>query len=63
MKAALSIHSVEANHAAYTAAIVKFKGYDTSSDPIPNAFNPAFSFNKTITTVTGLDLVTGDLQP
>ena len=63
VKAALSIHSVEANHAAYTAAIVKFKGYDTSSDPIPNAFNPAFSFNKTITTVTGLDLVTGDLQP
>ena len=49
VKAALSIHSVEANHAAYTAAIVKFKGYDTSSDPIPNAFNPAFSFNKTIT--------------
>ena len=42
---------------------MKFKGYDTSSDPIPNAFNPAFSFNKTITTVTGLDLVTGDLQP
>jgi hypothetical protein len=63
VKAALSIHSVEANHAAYTAAIVKFKGYDTSSDPIPNAFNPAFSFNKTIRTVTGLDLVTGDLQP
>jgi hypothetical protein len=63
VKAALSIHSVEANHAAYTAALVKFKGYDTNADPIPNAFNPAFSFNKTIRTVTGLDLVTGDLQP
>jgi hypothetical protein len=42
---------------------VKFKGYDTNADPIPNAFNPAFSFTKTIRTVTGLDLVTGDLQP
>ena len=53
VKAALSIHSVEANHAAYTAALVKFKGIDASADPIPNAFNPAFSFNKTIRTVTG----------
>ena len=40
-KAALSIHSVEANHAAYTAALVKFKGIDASANPIPNAFNPA----------------------
>jgi hypothetical protein len=63
VKAALAIHSVEANHAAYTAALVKFKGIDASSDPIPNAFNPAFSFSKTIKTVSSLDLVTGDLQP
>lgn len=63
VKAALSIHSVEANHAAYTAALVKFKGIDASADPIPNAFNPAFSFNKTIKTVSGLDLVEGKLQP
>jgi hypothetical protein len=63
VKAALSIHSVEANHAAYTAAIVKFKGIDASADPVPNAFNPAFSFKKTISTVSSLNLVTGDLQP
>jgi hypothetical protein len=63
VKAALSIHSVEANHAAYTAALVKFKGIDPSIDPIPNAFNPAFSFKKTIKTVSGLDVVKGDLQP
>jgi hypothetical protein len=63
VKAALAIHSVEANHAAYTAAIVKFKGIDPSANPIPNAFNPAFSFSKTIKTVSSLNLVTGDLQP
>jgi hypothetical protein len=63
VKAALSIHSVEANHAAYTAALVKFKGIDPSIDPIPNAFNPAFSFKKTIKTVSGLNVVKGDLQP
>ena len=63
VKAALSIHSVEANHAAYTAALVKLKGIDSKADPAPNAFNPAFSFSKTIKTVSGLNLVKGDLQP
>jgi hypothetical protein len=63
VKAALSIHSVEANHAAYTAALVKFKGIDAKVDPIPNAFNPAFSFAKTIKTVSALNVVKGDLQP
>ena len=63
VKAALAIHSVEANHAAYTAALVKFKGIDASADPIPNAFNPAFSFAKTIKTVSSLNLVRGPLQP
>jgi hypothetical protein len=63
VKAALSIHSVEANHAAYTASIVKFKGLDASVNPIPNAFNPAYSFGKTVKTVTGLNIVTGPLQP
>ena len=48
VKAALSIHSVEANHAAYTAALVRLKGIDPSVNPIPNAFNPPFSFNKTV---------------
>jgi hypothetical protein len=63
VKAALAIHSVEANHAAYAAALVKLKGIDATADPIPNAFNPAFSFKKTIKTVSGLDVVKGDLQP
>ena len=62
-KAALSIHSVEANHAAYTAALVKFKGIDASANPIPNAFNPANSFAKTVKIVSGLNVVRGDLQP
>jgi hypothetical protein len=61
-KAALSIHSVEANHAAYTAAICRAKGFG-NVDPVPEAFNPAFSFKKTISTVSSLNLVEGDLQP
>jgi len=63
VEAALSIHSVEANHAAYTAALVKFKGIDASANPIPNAFNPANSFAKTVKIVSGLNVVRGDLQP
>ena len=63
VKAALSIHSVEANHAAYTAALVRLKGIDPSVNPIPNAFNPANSFAKTIRLVSSLNVVTGDLQP
>ena len=62
VKAALSIHSVEANHAAYTASIVKFKGLG-DANPVPNKFNPAFSFNKVIKTVSSLNLAKGDLQP
>jgi len=61
-KAALAIHSVEANHAAYTAAIVRAKGFGTT-DPVPNAFNPSFSFNKTVKTVSALNIVSGKLQP
>lgn len=63
VKAALAIHSVEANHAAYAAALVKLKSIDATADPIPNAFNPAFSFAKTIKTVGSLNIVKGDLQP
>ena len=63
VKAALSIHSVEANHAAYTASIVKFKGIDKTVNPVPHSFNPAYSFSKTVKTVTGLNFVKGDLQP
>ena len=61
-RAALAIHSVEANHAAYTAAIVRAKGFG-DANPVPNAFNPAFSFNKTVNTVLSLDIVSGKLQP
>jgi hypothetical protein len=61
-RAALSIHSVEANHAAYTAAIVRAKGYGTT-DPVPNEFNPAYGFKKTLKIVGGLKIVSGDLQP
>lgn len=61
-KAALAIHSVEANHASYTQAICVAKGYSTAS-PVPNAFNPAFSFKKTVKTVGGLNFVDGPLQP
>ena len=64
-KAALSIHSVEANHAAYTAELVRVKGFGTTS-PTPNEFNPPFSFNKTIKTVLGLGVIQGGaagLQP
>lgn len=63
VKAALAIHSVEANHASYTASIVKFKGIDPTRNPVPNTFNPAFTFNKVVKTVTGLNFVTGPLQP
>ena len=54
--AALAIHSVEANHAAYTQSIVVAKGLNTDS-PVPNAFNPAFTFRKTVKTVSGLKFV------
>ena len=33
------------------------------ANPVPNAFNPAYSFNKVISTVSGLKLTTGPLQP
>ncbi len=61
-KAALSIHSVEANHAAYTQAIVVAKGLGTGS-PVPNEFNPAYSFGKTLAIVDRLGIVDGKPQP
>ena len=61
-KAALAIHSVEANHAAYTAFLVNSKGFG-QVDPVPNEFNPAFSFKKTVGVVTDLNVVDGPLQP
>jgi hypothetical protein len=61
-QAALSIHSVEANHAAYTAGIVNAKGYG-SVNPVPNAFNPHYGFKKTVKIVGSLGVVNGPLQP
>ncbi len=68
VKAALSIHSVEAQHAAYTAALALQKGATqdingVALNPVPNIVNPAFSFKKTVGIVTSLDVVTGPLQP
>jgi Ferritin-like domain len=40
LTAALSIHSVEANHAAWVAALLRYK-FGGSDRPAPNAFNPA----------------------
>ncbi|XAY05018.1 hypothetical protein DSM112329_01859 [Paraconexibacter sp. AEG42_29] len=63
VKAALSIHSVEAEHAAYTASILKFKGIEPNRNPVPNAFNKARSFQSVIKEVSGLKLNDGPLQP
>jgi Ferritin-like domain len=45
--AALSIHSVEANHAAWAAALSLYK-FGGKELPAPNAFNPAYSRQKTL---------------
>jgi hypothetical protein len=47
LKAALAIHSVEANHAAWVAALRQLK-FGAKASPSPNAFNPAFSRKKTL---------------
>ena len=61
-KAALAIHSVEANHAAYTQSIVVAKGLNTKS-PVPNAFNVPLGFNAVVAEVGKLNVVDGPLQP
>jgi hypothetical protein len=57
VKAALSIHSVEANHAAWILALLKYK-FAGSASPAPNAFNPAYSEKK----VLGIVGQTGFIQ-
>ncbi|HEY4279459.1 MAG TPA: ferritin-like domain-containing protein [Conexibacter sp.] len=47
LEAALSIHSVEANHAAWVLALLKYK-FGGRASPAPNAFNPAFSEKKVL---------------
>jgi hypothetical protein len=63
LKAALSIHSVEANHAAWAAALLNLKGIDTTISPAPNANNPAYSYKKTLGLVAATKFVTGNLKP
>jgi hypothetical protein len=47
LRAALSIHSVEANHAAWVAALRKYK-FGAKPSPSPRAFNPAYSRKRTL---------------
>jgi hypothetical protein len=63
LKVALSIHSVEANHAAWAAALLRSTSIDGSAVPAPNANNPAYSYKKTLDLVGGTGFVTGNLNP
>lgn len=56
LKAALAIHSVEANHAAWVASILKYKFSGTAS-PSPTAFNPARTEKAVLKIVTGLKVI------
>jgi hypothetical protein len=47
LKTALSIHSVEANHAAWILALLKYK-FGGTGFPAPNAFNPAYDEKKVL---------------
>jgi hypothetical protein len=62
VQAALAIHSVEARHAALTAEICRVKMLDNPG-AAPTAFDKPFTFKKTISTVSKLNFVKGDLQP
>jgi rubrerythrin len=59
VKAGLSIHSVEANHAAWAAALGNLKGIDTTTSPAPNSFNPAYGYKKTLKIVGSLNVLKG----
>ena len=56
LKAALAIHSVEANHAAWVTALLKYKFGGTDS-PAPNSFNPALSEKAVLKIVTGTGFI------
>jgi hypothetical protein len=58
LKAALSIHSVEANHAAWVAALLKYK-FGAGDSPAPNAFNPARSEKAVLKIVAGTGFIRG----
>lgn len=56
LQAALAIHSVEANHAAWVAALLKYKFGGTDS-PAPNSFNPARTEKAVLKIVTGTGFI------
>jgi hypothetical protein len=58
LKTALSIHSVEANHAAWILALLKYK-FAGAASPAPNAFNPAFGEKKVLGIVAKTGFVKG----
>ena len=57
LNAALAIHSVEANHAAWVAALLKYKFGGTCDFPAPNGFNPARSEKAVLKIVTGTGFI------
>jgi hypothetical protein len=59
LRAALSIHSVEANHAAWAATLLKLKRIDTTVSPAPFANNPVFGYKKTLQVVGDTGFVKG----
>jgi hypothetical protein len=58
LKAALAIHSVEANHAAWVAALLKYK-FGATASPAPTAFNPARSEKAVLKIVTATGFIKG----
>jgi Ferritin-like domain len=58
LRSALAIHSVEANHAAWVAALLKYKFGGTAS-PAPNSFNPARSEKAVLKIVASTGFIKG----
>jgi hypothetical protein len=58
LKAALAIHSVEANHAAWVAALLKYK-FGGGDSPAPSSFNPARSEKAVLKIVTSTGFIKG----
>lgn len=56
LRAALAIHSVEANHAAWVAALLKYQ-FGGKDSPAPNGFNPARSEKQVLKIVAGTGFV------
>jgi Ferritin-like domain len=56
LRTAISIHSVEANHAAWVLSLLKYKFGGTAS-PAPHAFNPAFGEKKVLGIVAGTGFI------